>query len=171
MSHDLILNTVSEFSKGPFHCNIHTKFWENKKCSKPIRKKSLFDGECVQVHEHAYVHNHTHSHIFLTELISMCCMTEGNAGGRSTTDIWNLNLRCSIPKCLWNKRWEKFCQTQQWYHCCVWRNFSHLLDIWKLAFIVFYYIWVSLNSAENKHDIRVHVQPLQVSYLPSHLYW
>ena len=25
-----------------------------------------------------------------------------------------LNLRCSIPKCLWNKRWEKFRQTQQW---------------------------------------------------------
>ena len=26
----------------------------------------------------------------------------------------HLNLRCSIPKCLWNKRWEKFRQTQQW---------------------------------------------------------
>jgi len=25
-----------------------------------------------------------------------------------------LNLRCSIPKCLWNKRWVKLRQTQQW---------------------------------------------------------
>jgi len=44
----------------------------------------------VQVHAHAYVHNHTHIHIFLTELISMCCITEGNVGGRSTTDIRKL---------------------------------------------------------------------------------
>ena len=35
-----------------------------------------------------------------------------------TSELWSsyslLNLRCSIPKCLWNKRWEKFRQTQQW---------------------------------------------------------
>jgi len=40
---------------------------------------------------------------------------------RVCTTPKNLNLRCSIPKCLWNKRWEKF------RHCCVWRNFSHFL--------------------------------------------
>jgi hypothetical protein len=34
---------------------------------------------------------------------------------------------------------------------------SSTIDIRKLALIVFYYIWVSPNAAENKHDVRVHV--------------
>lgn len=108
-----------------FNCNINAKFWENKKSSKQTGKKPSLDGEWaqVQVHAHAYVHNCTHIHIFLTELITTHCMTECNAGGRST------------------------------------------IDIWKLALVVFYNIWVYLNSADNKHDITVHIQALQVSYL------
>jgi hypothetical protein len=39
------------------------------------------------------------------------------------------------------------------------------MNIQNLALVVFYNIWVSLNSAHNKHDIWVHIWPLQVSYL------
>lgn len=107
---------MSEFPRTHFIATFMQNFEKIKMFQTNWKNPSLY-GKCVhvQVHAHAYVHNHTHIHIFLTELISTCCMTEGNAGGRST------------------------------------------IDIRKLALIVFYYIWVSLNSADNKHDIRVQV--------------
>ena len=71
-------------------------------------------------------HNTLRRHLYLMGLISspLCsrCAAEEETSAHILCEYEALaslrhaylNLRCSIPKCLWNKRWEKFRQTQQW---------------------------------------------------------